>query len=413
MDAVCGDNDPLTGCASRSVAPIMISAVAKEKSRTPVGHGSVKSLDIDGLTRNSSATNHQSVAKTVGFTFGGAAPPMPVMESKDASCAPDKGIDANYNRALNFLKSNPPEGRLDVQLPRTKYLQLEKAFLKLYPESLELRYPSLSYDSFTETVTVVTCPGNIHESAALGLLNPMVADAEQYLSTHSLASRILDYGSTTTKNFEGEFEGSTKQPDGGVRYKYLDGNKVTVVLEAGFSEDYNSLCRSKDMWINGHGVNVYILLCLTEKPRFKNPTTEYGDIEDVKAAITLMESSMNETLGLNLSNNRHVQFLYRGHKWAGELKDVFIEIWRTGTSISSRYTKLFHLMRLFTSKNLWGPCAPLQEIALRRSSKKAEEEEEEEEEKVVVEEEEEEEVEGQEEKEDHEQGDEEEQEEDN
>ncbi|KAK9257641.1 hypothetical protein V1519DRAFT_477627, partial [Lipomyces tetrasporus] len=238
------------------------------------------------------------------------------MESKDVSSAPDKGMDANYNRALNLLKSNPPEGRLDIQLSHAKYLQLENAFFKLYPESLELRYPSLSYDSFTETVTVVTCPGNIHESAALDLIGPIVAHAEEYLSTYSLASRIGSYGSTTTDDFEGESEGSTKQPDGGVRYSHLDGNKVTVVLEAGFSEDYNSLCRSKNMWIDGHGVNVYILLCLTEKPRFKNPTTEYGDIGDVKAAIDLMESSMNETLGLNLSNNRHTLFLYRGHKWA-------------------------------------------------------------------------------------------------
>ncbi|KAK9431754.1 hypothetical protein V1505DRAFT_46401 [Lipomyces doorenjongii] len=158
----------------------------------------------------------------------------------------------------------------------------------------------------------------------------------QYLSTYSLASRILAYGSTTTDDFEGAFEGSTKQPDGGVRYQYLDDGKVTVVLEAGFSEDYNSLCRSKNMWIDGHGVNVYILLCLTEKPRFKNPTTEYADIGDVKAAIDLMNRSMNETLGLNFSNNRHALFLYRGHKWAGQLKDVFIETWRAGTSIPSK-----------------------------------------------------------------------------
>ncbi|KAJ8096777.1 hypothetical protein POJ06DRAFT_44226 [Lipomyces tetrasporus] len=251
--------------------------------------------------------------------------------------APDKGMDANYNRALNLLKSNPPEGRLDIQLSHAKYLQLENAFFKLYPESLELRYPSLSYDSFTETVTVVTCPGNIHESAAIDLLGPIVAHAEEYLSTYSLASRIGSYGSTTTDDFEGEFEGSTKQPDGGVRYSDLDDDKVTVVLEAGFSEDYNSLCRSKNMWIIGHGVNVYILLCLTEKPRFKNPTTEYGDIGDVKSAINLMKSTMGETLGLNLSNNRHALYLYRGHKWAGELKDVFIEVWRAGTSIASRY----------------------------------------------------------------------------
>ncbi|KAJ8103339.1 hypothetical protein POJ06DRAFT_299584 [Lipomyces tetrasporus] len=307
----------------------------KRATRTAVGHSSVKSLEIGGLTRNSSPTNPQSVAKSVGFTWGAAQ--MPVMESKDASSEPDKGMDANYNRALNLLKSNPPEGRLDIQLPHAKYLQLEKAFFKLYPESLELRYPSLSYDSFTETVTVVTCPANIHESAALDICPKIVEYARAYLSTYGRESAIQYYGSTTTDDFEGEFEGSTKQPDGGVRYSYLDGNKVTVVLEAGFSEDYNSLCRSKNLWIDGHGVNVYILLCLTEKPRFKNPTTEYSDIGDVKAAIDLMESSMNETLGLNLSNNRHTLFLYRGHKWAGELKDVFIEIWRAGTSIASRY----------------------------------------------------------------------------
>ncbi|KAK9321534.1 hypothetical protein V1517DRAFT_326152 [Lipomyces orientalis] len=60
---------------------------------------------------------------------------MPVIGSKDASSAPDKGMDANYNRSLNLLKN--------VQLPRAKYLQLEKAFFKLYPESLELRYSVL------------------------------------------------------------------------------------------------------------------------------------------------------------------------------------------------------------------------------------------------------------------------------
>ncbi|KAK9244028.1 hypothetical protein V1506DRAFT_542712 [Lipomyces tetrasporus] len=262
---------------------------------------------------------------------------MPVMESKDASSEPDKGMDANYNRALNLLKSNPPEGRLDIQLSHAKYLQLEKAFFKLYPESLELRYPSLSYDSFTETVTVVTCPANIHESAALDICPKIVEYACDYLSTYGRGSAIQYYGSTTTNGFGGAFEGSTKQPDGGVRYGFLDGDKIAVVLEAGFSEDYTSLCRSKDMWIDGHGVNVFILLCLNERPRFKNPTTEYGDIGDVEAAIALMKNSINETLGLNLSNNRHALFLYRTHKWAGELKDVFIEIWRPGISIPSKY----------------------------------------------------------------------------
>ncbi|KAK9237152.1 hypothetical protein V1525DRAFT_377857 [Lipomyces kononenkoae] len=236
-------------------------------------------------------------------------------------------MNANYNRVLSLLKNNPLEQRLDIHLPHPKYLELKEAFFKLYPESLELRYnfryhryPSLSYDSFTGTVTVVTCSSAIYEYA------------KQYLSTCSqeLELHIEWFGSTTTNSFRGPFEGSRKQPDGGVRYLGL-GGKVTVVVEVGSSEDYRSLCRSKDVWIDGHGVNVFTLVCLTERPRFKNPTTEYGDIGDVNDAIALMWDSIDETLNLNLSNNRHALFLYRGHKWTGELKDAFIEIWRPGT----------------------------------------------------------------------------------
>ncbi|KAK9237100.1 hypothetical protein V1525DRAFT_388845 [Lipomyces kononenkoae] len=152
----------------------------------------------------------------------------------------------NYTRALNLVKSNPPEQTLDVQLPRAKYLQLENAFYKLYPESLELRYPSLSYDSFTETVTVVTAPAYIHESAVGDLNVAISAYAEQYLSTYSeeLASSTGNCGSTTTRRFRGAFEGSRTQPDGGVRYKSLDGQKVTVVVEVGFSENYTRLIES-------------------------------------------------------------------------------------------------------------------------------------------------------------------------
>ncbi|KAK9365167.1 hypothetical protein V1509DRAFT_633987 [Lipomyces kononenkoae] len=52
--------------------------------------------------------------------------------------------------------------------------------------------------------------------------------------------------------------------------------------------------------------------------------------------FALIDDSINETLDLNLSNNRNALYFYRGHKWAGELKDAFIEIWRAGTSASSK-----------------------------------------------------------------------------
>ncbi|KAK9320241.1 hypothetical protein V1517DRAFT_329937 [Lipomyces orientalis] len=233
-------------------------------------------------------------------------------------------MDANYNRALNLLKSNPPEGRLDIQLPRAKYLQLEKAFSKLYPESLELRYPSLSYDSFTETVTVVTCPGNIHESAALSICSKIVEYADECLSAHGeeLASTIGFYGSTTTRSFRGAFEGSTKQPDGGVRYIYSGSSKVTVAVGVGFSEDYRGLCKMC-------GSMVTALMSLSWSVLLRNRGSR----------ILVLSTGISEieTLDLNLSNNRHALCLYRGHKWAGELKDASIEIWRPGSSIPSKY----------------------------------------------------------------------------
>ncbi|KAK9321126.1 hypothetical protein V1517DRAFT_353970 [Lipomyces orientalis] len=237
------------------------------------------------------------------------------MESKDASSAPDKDMDANYNRALNLLKNDPPERRLDIQLPPA------------------------------------TCPGYIHESASSNTCPWIIKYAEDYLSTYSeeLVDTIGSYGSTTTKSFRGAFEGSTKQPDGGVRYFYSGSNKVTVAVEVGFSEDYRSLCKDKDVWVDGHGVNVFILVCLTEKPQFKNPTTEYEDIGDVDAAIAQMNNSISETLHLNLSNNRNALFLYRSYKWAAELTDAFIEIWRPGSSIPSKYNLIQNGQRVMVS----------------------------------------------------------------
>ncbi|KAK9343567.1 hypothetical protein V1522DRAFT_423942 [Lipomyces starkeyi] len=92
---------------------------------------------------------------------------MSFTESKDVSPAREHSTDSDYNKALALLRSNTPEQILDIQLPYSKYLQLEKAFSRLNPESgtvAEKSYPSLSYNSGTETVTVVTVPSNVHEA---------------------------------------------------------------------------------------------------------------------------------------------------------------------------------------------------------------------------------------------------------
>ncbi|KAK9321587.1 hypothetical protein V1517DRAFT_170588 [Lipomyces orientalis] len=97
---------------------------------------------------------------------------------------------------------------------------------------------------------------NLQHYATLLQSSQMLGNTRLRIIWH-LAFRIM----ATTKGFRGAFNGSTKQSDGGVKYMSRDGNKVTVVVEAGFSEYYSSLCRRKDMWIDGDGVKcLYIAL---------------------------------------------------------------------------------------------------------------------------------------------------------
>ncbi|KAK9427111.1 hypothetical protein V1505DRAFT_381266 [Lipomyces doorenjongii] len=254
--------------------------------------------------------------------------------TENASPAREDNTDSDYNKALTLLKSNTPEQILDAQLPYSKFLQLEKAFSTLNPESGtigEKSYPSLSYDSGTETVTVVTVPSNVHEAGVYLINVEIIGYAKNYLSTHSPQSlvSIVPLGSTTMRGFHAPFAKCVKQPDGGVRYINRKGkNMVTVVVEVGASERYKKLCRDKDIWIHGLGVKVFILGCVNESPQFKMPSAEYDDIQDLEAEIALMDESMAATLESNLLLNRIAPFVYRRHKWGGQLRTAFFEVWR-------------------------------------------------------------------------------------
>ncbi|KAK9483905.1 hypothetical protein V1527DRAFT_238156 [Lipomyces starkeyi] len=264
---------------------------------------------------------------------------MSFTESKDVSPVWEDNTDSDYNKALALLRSNTPEQILDIQVPYSKYLQLEKAFSTLNPESgtaAEKSYPSLSYDSGTETVTVVTVPNNVHEAGVYQINLEIIGYAQNYLSTHSPQSRvrIVPLGSTTMRGFHGPFAKCVKQADGGVRYLTRQGDSmVTVVIEVGASESYNKLCRDRDIWIHGLGVKVFILVCVNESPQFKRPSAEYEHIEDLEAEIALMKESIVETVELNLLLNHIAPFVYRGHKWAGQLSTAFIEVWRPDSSL--------------------------------------------------------------------------------
>ncbi|KAK9311989.1 hypothetical protein V1524DRAFT_449984 [Lipomyces starkeyi] len=226
----------------------------------------------------------------------------------------DDCIILDYNKAFKLLQENPPEQRLDIHLPHSKYLLLNDAFSELKLKtgiSDNQRYPYLSYNSLTEIVTVVTVPNSIHEVEVYELNSQIIASANAYLSEHAPELRccIVPLGSTTTTDFEGDYTNSSKQPDGGVTYKAIGaGSEVTIAIEVGISQSYTSLCDAKDMWIIGHHVNICILVCINELPRAAEPVRWY------------------------VSQGYYGPICYRKHKWAGELNEAFIEVWRAGSN---------------------------------------------------------------------------------
>ncbi|KAK9349957.1 hypothetical protein V1523DRAFT_421285 [Lipomyces doorenjongii] len=262
--------------------------------------------------------------------------------SKDTPPVMDDTIISEYEEVFKLLTENPPEQILHVQVPYAKYKLMEGAFSGIKADkniSDDQRYPYLEYNSLTETVTVVTVPNSVHEVVAYELNFDIMAGANDHLSEHApgLLDRILPLGSTTTTDFEGDYANSSKQPDGGIIYSAIGAVCLTIAIEVGLSQSYKSLCDAKDMWIDGHHVKVCILVCINESPRFKNPTSAYDDIEDLRTEIATMIQSAVEPMEWYTSHGYYGPIFYRAHRWIGEMTGARIEIWRPGYSSPDRY----------------------------------------------------------------------------
>ncbi|KAK9433307.1 hypothetical protein V1505DRAFT_352813 [Lipomyces doorenjongii] len=260
----------------------------------------------------------------------------------------ERGGHSDYDTALDLLKNNPPEQRLDFHLPYSQYLKLEDCWSKIrLAENIseDQKYPYLAYDSAAEIATVVTVPRALHERAAVQL-TPMILDsAEKYLYSHgadaSLVRNIGNGGSTTFNGIYGSYSRSKKQADGTILYTPFGGHTtIMIAIEVGYSQDYTALCRNKDQWIEGRHVKVCVLVCLDESPRFRNPRTLNESIGDVEAEMEKMGRSMAESVIRDHSRDYYGFIEYRDHKWVGDLTEAFIEVWRANKRQPIRYQLL-------------------------------------------------------------------------
>ncbi|KAK9481826.1 hypothetical protein V1527DRAFT_416268 [Lipomyces starkeyi] len=352
MSLVYGEPDPRSASARRapqSVAPIATRVRTSQQSNREPAPNATRATPKRNVMDNEQAIPVVSeISSTRGSTSisdSAAEHGKPlnwIVLSKDTTPVVDDTILSEYEEVFKLLTENPPEQVLDILVPYSKYNQMEAAFSRIKADkniSEDQRYPYLSYNSLTETVTVVTVPNSIHE-VAVHELNVMFDSATEYLSDCApwLYRNILPLGSTTTDDFEGDYAHSSKQPDGGVAYNAIGaGSRVTIATDVGISQSYKSLCDAKDVWINGHRVKVCVLVYVNELSRFRNPSTAYDSIEDVRTEITTMTQSVAEPMRWYESHGYYGPIVYRRHKWAGELNEAFVEIWRPGKSSPDRY----------------------------------------------------------------------------
>ncbi|KAK9240699.1 hypothetical protein V1525DRAFT_394692 [Lipomyces kononenkoae] len=205
------------------------------------------------------------------------------------------------------------------------------------------RYPSLSYNSVAETVTVITTPRDLHEVGASDLVNSILSNAQISLASHgadaSLIRRIKDARASDRKG-HGDYARSKKMADSLIVFAAgtVEGVKTMIAIEVGFTENYNGLCEDKDFWSLGQHVDVCILVCLEESPRFRNPRTPFESVADVDAEIATMMQNVAADFDRDSAHGYYGSIEYRGHKWVGELREAFIEVWRANRRRPRRYT---------------------------------------------------------------------------
>ncbi|KAK9329544.1 hypothetical protein V1520DRAFT_343118 [Lipomyces starkeyi] len=247
--------------------------------------------------------------------------------SKEKSQVTDENQASDYDTAVSLLKRNPPEQRLDFQLPYSEFLRLEATWSMIKSKAKiteDARYPYLAYNSLTDTVTVVTVPRELHEVAAVELRREIMNSVNRYLSIHNpdAIGTIVDSGSTKRKYGRGHYARSSKQSDGSFKYN----DTIMVVVEVGCSQKYDALCRDKRLWMDGYGAKVCILVRFEESPRFRNPSSPMDCTNDLVAERRTMMQHVNET-----GQSHYGPISYRGHKWVGTLKVARIEVWRANS----------------------------------------------------------------------------------
>ncbi|KAK9342486.1 hypothetical protein V1522DRAFT_373138 [Lipomyces starkeyi] len=228
----------------------------------------------------------------------------------------------SYQRALNFLKVNEPEKRLDIILSPKSFQLLDEQAHALYGDA---KYPRLQYSAIDSRVIINTVPTALHSESACGLQELIfrsLRDTLIRLNKGDLCDDVLLVGDSDHSIVDEQGRNSRKTPDGGLQYINDEGkNALTLIIEAGFSESYQQLKKDVKLWLNQFECHTAMIIFLTENPSFRSPTNEGNNTCSV-IERGLFESAMANTWRVSPFG----PYCFRGHAWFGTMATATIEV---------------------------------------------------------------------------------------
>ncbi|KAK9337490.1 hypothetical protein V1521DRAFT_461934 [Lipomyces starkeyi] len=161
-----------------------------------------------------------------------------------------------YQRALNFLKANEPEKRLDVRLSPNSFRLLDEQAHALYGDS---KYPRVQYSAVGSRVVINTLPTAQDSGSASGLqdlISKSVRDTLIRLNKWELCDDIFPIGDSEYSVGDNEGRNSINTPAGGLKYINDECNRALTL-------------RDIKLWLNQLECQTAMIIFLTEDPSFR------------------------------------------------------------------------------------------------------------------------------------------------
>ena len=132
--------------------------------------------------------------------------------------------------------------------------------------------------------------------------------------------------------FEGQYLGSTKTPDLAVQIRNADEELETkMVVEVGFSEEYQALINDATLWLEGmSSVSLCLLVSFEEEPPYQCPVDDANMDDEKFKKLGFPGPAIYKRLHNEEVEDEEVDEEPDNEepKWAGNISTAFLERWK-------------------------------------------------------------------------------------